>query len=98
MRFHQLDELLKGPQTLPPQRRLPLVEKAPRPARTPIAPELIERFLEQVRFVQTTVGLEQQLQCLLPFEGEVFPMRQQRVPLPLDEAAIFSRQPGVLAL
>src|SRR5215471_10698776 len=98
MRLHQLRELLKRLQTLPPQRRFPLVEEPPRPTGTPIVPELIERFLQQVCLVQAPVCLEQELQRILPFEGEVFPMRQQGVPLPLDEAAIFAREPSVLAL
>src|SRR5712692_3534529 len=58
----------------------------------------LDQLRELRKWLQTLVRLEQQLQRLLAFEAEVFPMRQQGVPLPLDEAAILARQPGVLAL
>src|SRR5260370_27857987 len=78
MRLHQPRELLVRLQTLPAQRRLPLVEEPSCPAGTPVVPELIERLLEQVGLVQASVGLEQQLQRLLPIEAEVFPMGHPR--------------------
>src|SRR6266404_836448 len=98
MRLDQPCEFLEWRQTLPAQRCFPLVEEPPCPSWAPVVPELIERLLEQVGLVQASIGLEQQLQCLLPFEGKVFPMRQQRVLLPFDKATILPRQPSVLAL
>src|SRR5260370_39537386 len=98
MRLHQPRELLVRLQTLPAHRRPPLVEEPSCPAGTPVVPELIERLLEQVGLVQASVGLEQQLQRLLPIEAEVFPMGQQGVFVPLDEAAILTRHPGVFGL
>src|SRR5450755_1061902 len=97
MRLDHPREFLEGLQTLPAQRCFPLVEEPPCPAWAPVVPELIERLLEEVGLVQASVGLEQQLQRLLPFEGKVLPMRQQGVLLPFDKAAILARKPSVLA-
>src|SRR5260221_134221 len=98
MRLDHPCKFVEGLQTLPAQRCFPLVEEPPCPSGAPVVPELIERLLEQVGLVQAAIGLEQQLQRLLPFEGKVLPMRQQRVLLPFDKAAILARQPSVLAL
>src|SRR4051812_21507535 len=84
-------ELLKGLQALPPQGGFPVLEEPARPAGAVVVPELAERLLQQVSLVQPTVGPEQQLQRLLPLEGQVLPSRQEVVPLPLDEPAPFPR-------
>jgi hypothetical protein len=52
-------ELLARLQTLPLERRPPVVEKASRPGRPFVAPQLFEGFLEKVRRVQTLVGVEE---------------------------------------
>ena len=52
-------ELLVGFEPLPPQRRLPVLEEAPRPSLAPVVPQLPEGFLEQIGDVEPAVGLEQ---------------------------------------
>src|SRR4051794_5341803 len=90
-------ELLKGLEALPPQGGFPVLEEPACPAGAVVVPELAERLLQQVSLVQPPVGPEQELQRLLPLEGQVLPPRQEVVPLPLDEPAPLSREPGVLA-
>src|SRR5216683_1606152 len=89
---------LIGRQALPLQGRPPVLEEAPRPALAAIAPELPERFFEQVRRVEPLVGGEQGLQGPPAIQGEVLTMREERVFLALDEAPILSRETRVLAL
>jgi hypothetical protein len=50
-------KFLVGRQALPPQGRPPVLDEAPRPALAVIAPELPERFFEQVRRVGVAVRL-----------------------------------------
>src|SRR6266704_19209 len=91
-------ELLVGLQSLPLERRAPVLEKAPRPALVLVAPELAKGLLEQVGGVETLVGSQQSPQCLAALQGEVLLARQQRVFLALDEAALLPRQARILAL
>src|SRR5262245_56760749 len=91
-------KLLEGLQALPAQGGAPAVKEAARPSRSPVVPQLVERLLEEVGLVQPLVGLEQQAQGLLPFQGKVLPVRQQRVPLPFDKTPVRPREPGILAL
>src|SRR4051794_5645939 len=91
-------ELLVRLETLPPQGRLPSLEKSPRPHLPFVVPQLTEHLLEKVGFVQPPVGLEQRLQRLTSFLRQVGPAGQQCVLLPLDEPPVLPREPGVLAL
>src|SRR5580693_3027976 len=81
---------------MPSQCVFPILEEPARPARSVVIPELVERLLEEVGFVQPPVDLEQQLQCLLPLEGQVLPPGEEVVPLPLDKTAPVPREPRVL--
>src|SRR5262249_8506167 len=74
------------------------VEEPPRPTRAVVVPELAERLLQEIGLVQPPIDPEQQLQGLLPSDGEVLPTREQVVLLPLDEAAFLPREPRVLPL
>src|SRR6476661_6667637 len=94
----QRGELLVGLQPLPLQRRTPLLEESQRPTRRFVVPELSERLLEEIRRLQTLVGLEQQLECCLTTVAQVVPPRQQGVLLPLDVAATRPRRAGVFVL
>src|SRR3982751_6614589 len=81
-------KLLEGFQPLPAQGGTPLLEEPPRPSRPPVVPQLSEGLLVEVGGVQPLVGLEQQLESGLALRLQVPPVRQQRVPLPFDEAPI----------
>src|SRR5882724_4532231 len=98
MTVDHLSELLVGTQPLPFEGGAPVLEEAPCPALAPVAPELVEGFLEQVSGVQALVGGKQRLQCLAAFQGEILPVREQRVLLSFDEAALCSRETRVFAL
>src|SRR6266567_4083159 len=89
---------LVGREALPLEGRPPVLEEAPRPTLAVIAPELPERFFEQVRRVEPLVGGEQGLQGPPAIQGEVLTMREKRVLLALDETPILSRETRVLAL
>src|ERR1700687_5490128 len=89
-------EFLERLQPLPPEGVAPVVEEASGPPGALVVPQLVKRLLEEVGLIEPPVGLEQQAQRLLPFEGEVLPVRQQRVLLSLDEAPVLSREAGVL--
>src|SRR5260370_6772104 len=78
-------ELLVRLEALPPQGRLPALEESPRPHLPFVIPQLAEHLFEQIGFVQPPVGLEQRLQRLTPFPGQVCPARQPCVLLALDE-------------
>ena len=93
-----LDHLCKffiGSKPLPFERRLPVLKKAPGPTFALIAPQLTERFLEQICAVQPLVSTQQSLQRLAAFKCKIVPARQQRVLLPLDVASIFTHQTPV---
>src|SRR5262249_62197777 len=96
--FDHPGKLLVGLETLPPEGGFPPVEEPPRPALPLIAPQLPEHLLEEIGLVQSPIGREELLQGLTPLLRQVGPMGQQRVFLALDEAAIFSRESGILAL
>jgi hypothetical protein len=91
-------ELLVGLETLPFKCRLPVLEEAPRSGLAPVVPQLPEGFLEQIGDVESVVGLQQLAQRTPPFQGQIVAVRQQRVFLALDDAAILATQPRVLAL
>src|SRR5262249_13732484 len=69
---------------------------ASRPPGALIVPQLVKRLLEEVGLIQPFVGPEQQPQGLPPRQGKVLPVRQQRVPLPLDETPVLPAQAGIL--
>jgi len=69
--FDHPGELVEGFQPLPAESVPPLIEEAPRPPWGLVVPQLVERFLEQVGFVQALVGLEQQLERLPPLGLEI---------------------------
>src|SRR5260370_13621207 len=70
---------LLGRQALPLQSHPPALEEAPRPALAVIAPELPERFFEQVRRVEPLVLAQQGLQGPPAVHSESLPMSQQSV-------------------
>src|SRR5262245_39339824 len=98
MTVDHVGELLVGLQSLPFERRAPVLEEMPGPALVLVAPQLTERLLEQVGGVQPLVGAQQSPQCLAALQREVLPARQQSVFLPLDEATVPARQPRTLGL
>ena len=77
MTLDHLGKLLEGFQTLPLQTGLPVVEEATRPTFSLIAPELAERFIEQVGCVEPLVGGQQYFQRCPAICSEVFVMAQQ---------------------
>ena len=91
-------ELLVRCKPLPFERCSPVLEEPLRPTFALVAPELSEGLLEQVRNVEPFVRRQQRLQRLPAFQGEVLPVGEQRVLLPLDEAPLTPAKPGVLAL
>ena len=92
-----LGEFLEGRQFLPFQGYTPVLEELPGPGNAAAVPELSEGLLEQVGRLQPLIGLQQRPRGLLAIQGEVLPMRQQRISLSLDKLAIFATQSGVLA-
>ena len=98
MTIDHVSELLVGFQPLPFERRAPVLEEPSCPALVLVAPELSKGLLENIGGVQPFVGAQQGPQCLSALQREVLLARQQRVFLPLDEAALLSRQARVLAL
>ena len=98
MTIDHLGELLVGTQTLPFKGGAPVLEEAPCPALAFVAPELTEGLLQQVCDVQALVGGKERLQRLAAFQSEILPVREQGVLLPLDEAALLSREARVFAL
>src|SRR5664279_6316963 len=79
MTIDHVGELLVGFQPLPFERGAPLLEEAPCPALVLVAPELAERFLEQVGGIEPFVGPQQCLQSLSALQRQIFLARQQRV-------------------
>src|SRR5262245_51701851 len=94
VRLDHPGELPEGLQPLPLQGVLPVLEEPASPAGPVVVPELPERLLQEVGRVQPPVDPEQQLQGLLPLEGQVLPAGEEVVPLPLDEAALLPRERG----
>src|SRR5260221_14633372 len=88
MSINHLSELLVGFQPLPLQARTPVLEEASRPALALVVPELTEGLLEQVSRVQALIRRQQGFKRLSALQGQVLPMREQRVFLALDVAAI----------
>src|SRR5271157_597899 len=93
-----IGELLVGLEPLPLERCAPILKEAPCPTLVLVAPQLTERFLEEVSGVQSLVGPQQELERLAPFQREVLLARQQGIFLALDVAALFPRQPRILLL
>src|SRR5438874_398876 len=98
MSLDHLREFLVGFKPLPLQRSFPVVEETPRPGLSPVAPQLSEGFLQQVGGVEPLVGCQQRLECLTSLQSEVVAVRQQRVLVSFDEAAILALQPRILTL
>ncbi len=92
---HHRGELVERIQPLPPQRVTPLVEESPCPSGAVVVPQLSKGFLEEVGLVQPLVGFEQPLEGCPALGLEVSPVRQQCVPLPLDEPPVRARQAGI---
>src|SRR5260370_27128841 len=65
---------LVGRQALPLQSRPPVLEEAPRPALAVIAPELPERFFEQLRRFDRLVCGAQALQRPPPLQSQPLPL------------------------
>ena len=63
-------------------------------ASRPVVPQLPEGFLEQIGDVEPAVGLEQLVKGAAAVEGEIVAVRQQRVLLALDDAAVLAAQAG----
>src|SRR5262249_44905341 len=97
MTIDHVGELLVGFQSLPFERRAPVLQEPSCPALVLVAPELSKGLLENICGVQQFVGAQQSPQCLSALQREVLLVRQQRV-VPLDEAAVLSRQSRVLVL
>src|SRR4030042_378535 len=85
-----LGKLLERLQFLSLQGCTPVVEELPGPCNAAVVPELSEGLLEQVGRLQPLIGLQQHPQGLLAIQGEVLPMRQQRISLSLDKPAILA--------
>src|ERR1700730_6910543 len=93
-----LGEFLIRREPLPLEACAPVLEEAPRPAFTFIAPQLDEALLENIGRVEPFVGRQQYLQRLLAVEREILSAREQRVFLALDVAPLAILAPGILAL
>src|SRR5260370_22324026 len=78
MAINHVGELLVGLQSLPLERRAPVLEEAPRPAFVLVAPEFAKGLLEQIGGVEAPVGSQQnpQFPPALPGDGLLAP--QQR--------------------
>ena len=90
-------EFLEGLQILPLEGCTPVLEELPGPGFAAVLPELAEGLFERVSRLQPLIGLMQRSQGLLAVQGEILPVRQLRVSLPLDKLAILAFQSGVLA-
>ena len=85
-----LGELLVWREALPLEACTPVVEEAARPALAFVAPELTESLLQHIGRIQPFVGGEQCLQRAPAVDRKVLAVREQRVLLPFDEAAILA--------
>src|SRR5438552_19124434 len=97
MTINHCGELFVGLESLPLERRSPVLEEAPRPALPLVIPELPEGFLEQVSGVQSLVGSEQPPERGATLQAQTLPVGEQRVLLSLDKTALLAAQPRVLA-
>ena len=82
--FDHAGESFVGFQSLPAERRLPPLVESLGIDGGVIIPELSELFFEQVGFVESSVGLEEQFQGCTSTAIEVFFARQQGVFLTFD--------------
>ncbi len=98
MTLDHLGEFLVRLQALPLQADLPVIEEAPRPPFPLVAPQLAERFLQQVGGIEALIGRQKRLQGLPAIQRQVLAVAQQDVLLPLDVAPPRACEPGVLAL
>jgi hypothetical protein len=95
MAFDQPGKLPVRFQPTPLELGFPVLEELARPSGITVIPELPKRFLEHIRFVQTFVGLEQQIQGSPPVQIEIGPPRQERITMSLDETPVFCGNSGV---
>ena len=89
--------LVRG-KPVPFARCAPVLEEPACPAFALVAPELPEGRLEPVRDGEPFVGRPQRLHRRPAFPGEVLPVGEPRVRLPLAEAPLTPAKPGGLAL
>ena len=80
------------------QAGLPVLEEAPRPSFSPVAPQLAERFFQQVGGIEALVGRQQRLQGLPAIQRQVLVVAQQDILLARDGAPLRACEPGVFAL
>jgi len=90
-------ELLEGFKPLPAQLGFPVLEESLGPERVPVIPELPEGLLEQIRPVESFVGLQQRAQGPSALGIQIGFVGQQRIALALDELALFVIDALVLA-
>ena len=98
MTLDHFRELLVGLQALPLEAGLPILGELARPGFALVIPELPEGFLEQVGGIESLVCCQQGLQGLAAISGQVLPVAQQDVGVPLDVAPCLAGEPGVFAL
>jgi hypothetical protein len=96
--LNHLSKLLVRLQALPLQGGSPVRKETACPAFLLVIPQLAKRLLEQVSGLQPLVGVEQFLEGAAAIESQIFPPRQQRILLPLDELAVLPSQAGIFAL
>jgi hypothetical protein len=98
MTLYHFSEFLVRLQALPFQAGLPVIEEAPRPSFPLVAPQLAERFLQQVGGIEALVGRQKRLQGLPAIQRQVLVAAQQDILLALDVAPLRACKPGVFAL
>src|SRR6266581_577578 len=96
MSIDHLGEFLVGFESLPLQACAPVLEESPRPAFAFVVPELTKGLPEQVRHIQPLVRRQHLLERPPSRQREVRAMREQRVLLALDVAAIPAAESAVL--
>jgi len=94
--FDQGGKSLKGAESLPLELFPPAGEELARPACPTRRPELPELLLEQVGRGQALVGPQQLLERAAAGQREIGLMREQRVPLALDEGPLLRGDAFVL--
>ena len=82
-------EFLKGSESAPAELRFPVVEKFSGPCGIFVVPQLPERFFQQVGFVESAIGLEQEPQRASAVQIEVGVVRQEGISLAFDESSVF---------
>ena len=96
--FDHAGECLVGFQPLPAERTLPSFVKSFGIDGGVVAPELSELFFEQVGFIESSVGLEEQFQGRTSIAIEVLFVRQQSIFLTFNITSGIALEAFVLAL